>query len=273
MLRIRYSSEQAIYKLGKKFGCNPDHEALELLKLAQHHCLNVVGISFHIGSSCEDYDAYCDAIKVTRQIFDAAQEIGFRFRILDLGGGFPGDTFDRIDEFSWKINNALDKNFPIEKFPQLKIISEPGRYFVESAFTLVCMIHSRKVIKESDGKIQEVMYYLNEGVYSNFLFIPLGPEIVDPQIMRENRSDEKFLTTLWGKMSWNFDSYMILLASISGPTCDSTDVVCQDIELELLKIGDVFYFKSMGAYTIPLRTPFNGFGVTEILHLINFDDR
>lgn len=199
MLRIRYSSEKAKYKLGKKFGCDPITEAPELLKLAKTFNLRVVGISFHIGSSCEDYDVYCEAIKVSRHIFELGSDIGFEFDILDLGGGFPGDSFTRVDEFSGKINRALDENFPVQEFPQLKIFSEPGRYFVESAFTLVASIHSRKVTKDADGSIQDVMYYLNEGVYSNFLFLPLGPETVEPHILCENRSCTKFKTTIWGK--------------------------------------------------------------------------
>lgn len=127
MLRIRYSSEKAKYKLGKKFGCNPRTEAPELLKLAKSFNLNIVGISFHIGSSCEDYDAYVEAIKVSREVFDVAREIGFKLTLLDLGGGYPGDSFTRIDEFAGMINSALDRNFPRREFPDLEICSEPGR--------------------------------------------------------------------------------------------------------------------------------------------------
>jgi ornithine decarboxylase len=198
VLRIRYSSEKAKYKLGKKFGCDPTTEAPELLKLAKNLNLNVVGISFHIGSSCEDYDTYCEAIQVSRQIFELAETFGFHFNILDMGGGFPGDNFQRVDEFSVKINKSLEENFPHEEFRDLRVFSEPGRYFVESAFTLVAEIHSRKVSRDSDGNIMDVMYYLNAGVYSDFLFVPLGPETVEPKIMAVNRSTEKFKTTLWG---------------------------------------------------------------------------
>jgi ornithine decarboxylase len=59
---------------------------------------------------------------------------------------------------------------------------------------------------------------------------------------------------------------------VSGPTCDSTDVIAQDIDLELLKIGDIIYFNCMGAYTIPLRTPFNGFELTKVQYFIDFND-
>lgn len=199
MLRIRHSSEKAKYKLGKKFGCDPTTEAPELLKLAKILDLNVVGISFHIGSSCEDYYAYCEAIKISRHLFRIAESIGFDLNILDLGGGYPGDNFSKIDEFSRKINKALDENFPMMEFFGLRILSEPGRYFVESAFTLVAGIHSRKLTKDFDGNVQEVMYYLNEGVYSNFLFVPLGPETVEPLILNEKHSDVKFKSTLWGE--------------------------------------------------------------------------
>lgn len=196
-----------MYKLGKKFGCNPTTEAPELLQLAKSFNLNVVGISFHIGSSCEDYDVYCEAIKVCREIFKIAEKIGFYFDMLDLGGGFPGDDFCKINEFSAKINKSLEENFPIQKFPELKIISEPGTYFVKSAFTLVTSIHSRKISRSTDSSIEEVMYYLNEGIYSNFLFIPIGPETVEPKLLSENRSSSKFKSTLWGKkrkrIEWN----------------------------------------------------------------------
>lgn len=199
VLRIRYSSDQARYKLGKKFGCDPQSEAVHLLKTSRELKLNVVGISFHIGSSCEDFETYCEAIKVSRNIFEIGKVIGYKFQILDIGGGYPGDSFTRINEFSGMINKSLDENFPTTDFPNLKIISEPGRYFVESAFSLVAQIHSRKVTKNVEGKIQEVMYYLNEGVYSNFMSIPLGPEIVEPKILKENLSTLKYPTTLWGK--------------------------------------------------------------------------
>lgn len=212
ILRIRYSSEKAKYKLGKKFGCHPNSEAIELLKLAKKHNLNVVGLSFHIGSSCEDYDVYCEAIKVCRKLFDAAlDEVGFDFKILDIGGGFPGDSFNRINEFYGKINNSLEDNFPIEIYHDMKVFAEPGRYFVESAFTLLTFIQSRKVIKDqTSGEIQEIMYYLNEGVYSNFLFIPLGPEEVEPHVMKSKRSNLKFNTTIWGWFNRIFIDHLSL---------------------------------------------------------------
>jgi ornithine decarboxylase len=73
-------------------------------------------------------------------------------------------------------------------------------------------------------------------------------------VLASKRSDVKFKTTLW------------------GPTCDSTDKICEDIQLELLDIDDVLYFENMGAYTIPLNTRFNGFQSSKITYFINYDD-
>lgn len=199
VLRIRFSSDKAKYKLGKKFGCDPVTEAPELLGLAKRLNLKVVGISFHVGSSCEEFTVYGGAVEASRKVYGIAEALGFKIRLLDLGGGYPGDTFQRIDEFSGLINEALAKYFPLQEFPELQVISEPGRYFVESAFTLVSLIHSKKISKSANGDIEEVMYYLNEGVYSNFLFIPLGPETVEPKVLEKNRSDRKFKSTLWGE--------------------------------------------------------------------------
>lgn len=210
MVRIRCSSDKARYKLGKKFGCDPEVEAVTLINLARDLGLNVVGISFHIGSSCEDFEGYAKAIEVSRQLYEVATSMGFQFRLLDIGGGYPGENFQRIDEFSAVINRALDENFPIEDFPKLEIISEPGRYMVESAFILVAMVHSRKVIKNANGDIEAVMLYLNEGVYSNFLAIPLGPEFFEPIILPGKVSETKFKTTIWGKDT-TFDELKFLL--------------------------------------------------------------
>jgi ornithine decarboxylase len=155
--------------LGLKFGCKPENEASCLLKKAKTMGLTVIGLSFHIGSSNEDYEAYCRAIHRARRLFDEAEEIGFKFTFLDIGGGFPGHNFEAINSFSTYINSSLDEEFPAHEFPDLRIISEPGTYFVKSAFTLASQIHSRKISRTLDGGIEQIMYYLGEGLFSSFL--------------------------------------------------------------------------------------------------------
>lgn len=58
----------------------------------------MVGISFHVGSGCMDPPIYSKAIKTARKLFDYAEKVGFDFKLLDIGGGFPGDTGTSIEQ-------------------------------------------------------------------------------------------------------------------------------------------------------------------------------
>lgn len=214
VLRLRPETNKARYDLGKKYGCHASTEAPELLQTAKSLGLNVVGTSFHVGSCCEDYDAWCDAIKSSREVFDVAKTVGFKFTLLDIGGGLLGDNFTRIENFGCKVSKSIDENFPIDEFADLKVIAEPGRYFVESAFTLAASVHSRKLSKSADTV---VMYYINEGIYSSFLYSVIGSEVFKPEVLKENRSSEKFNSTIWGENCETFFSkFLVLKAFMSS---------------------------------------------------------
>ncbi|MEO0366887.1 MAG: type III PLP-dependent enzyme, partial [Pseudomonadota bacterium] len=44
---------------------------------------------------------------------------------------------------------------------------------------------------------------------------------------------------------------------LAGPTCDSIDIVAEDIELPELTAGDLIIGHEMGAYTAATKTRFN----------------
>lgn len=48
--------------------------------------VQMIGISFHVGSGCEDAPAYGRGIKAARKLFDIAKTIGYDFKLLDIGG-------------------------------------------------------------------------------------------------------------------------------------------------------------------------------------------
>lgn len=58
----------------------------------------MIGISFHVGSGCMDPPVYAKAIQTARKLFDFAEAIGYNFKLLDIGGGFPGDNDTDIKE-------------------------------------------------------------------------------------------------------------------------------------------------------------------------------
>lgn len=76
--------------LGKKHGAEPNNEARKLFTVAKSLNLNVMGVSFHIGSGSKDFTIYEDAIACARQVFNMGSEMGFKLELLDIGGGFPG---------------------------------------------------------------------------------------------------------------------------------------------------------------------------------------
>jgi ornithine decarboxylase len=52
---------------------------------------------------------------------------------------------------------------------------------------------------------------------------------------------------------------------VAGPTCDSIDVVSEDIMLPELDIGDLVVARQIGAYTIATATDFNFFPRAKVL--------
>ena len=59
--------------------------------------LNVIGVSFHVGSVCANPAAYAQAVSWSKEIFDHAAILGLKLKLLDLGGGYPGHKGSLID--------------------------------------------------------------------------------------------------------------------------------------------------------------------------------
>lgn len=70
--------------------------------------LQLIGISFHVGSGCQDIPIYAEAISTARKLFDFAESVGFKLRLLDIGGGFPGDKNTDIAPVWHRENNTTN---------------------------------------------------------------------------------------------------------------------------------------------------------------------
>lgn len=92
ILRIITDDSGSQCRLSSKFGAPRQHWR-ELLGEAKKAGLQVVGVSFHVGSGCRDAEKYEMALRDAKELFKLAeQEYGFDMKILDIGGGFPGET-------------------------------------------------------------------------------------------------------------------------------------------------------------------------------------
>ncbi|KAG9510081.1 Antizyme inhibitor 2 [Fragariocoptes setiger] len=259
VLRIKGDDSHSRCKFNVKFGADLE-KAYDLLSLASKLYLNVVGVSFHIGSDCDHPSVYTDVIARCRYVFDLGAKLGHKMTILDIGGGFPGNDNAPIpfEQHARIINRALDIYFPkVDDHgneTNVTIIAEPGRYYVASAFTLAAMVIAKRVETLPDGQ-ECFMYYLNDGVYGAFNNTIFEHATAEPSPLLDEGELYKRnirLSTLW------------------GPTCDSIDCVKRDFYFPELNIGEWLVFPNMGAYTCCVATTFNGF---ERAKLIIADDK
>lgn len=217
VLRVLTDNSRSICNLGLKFGANLDRVPA-MLQLAKDLDLDIAGVSFHVGSGCFDAQAFADAVAVAKAVFNIGEQYGFKFNLLDLGGGFPGsdNTSVRFKDIAHVLNKALDSHFPAADFGHLKIIAEPGRYFVSASHTLAVSVIAKRTIMPS-GAISTAagsslssaascpaaaaaaaiaasnatpgdgaptfMYYVNDGVYGSFNCILFDHAVVQPHIL------------------------------------------------------------------------------------------
>ncbi|KAG2204227.1 hypothetical protein INT46_008842 [Mucor plumbeus] len=271
VLRILTDDSMSLCQLGLKFGA-PLHTVQHLLETAKELNLNIVGVSFHVGSGCLDENAFGDAVVRAKNVFDQAKSMGYDFKFLDVGGGFPGaDVKDGItfEKVAAVLGPIVDRLFPKD----IRVIAEPGRYYVASAFTLTANIIGRRtnmaLIEQSVDSSPsspvtttnpEYMYYVNDGMYGSFNCIIFDHQVVHPKVLMK---DELFV---FGQdlPEAQYES------SVWGPTCDSIDCLNKSVRLPKLEPGDWLYYENMGAYTICAASQFNGFRKSEVLYTNTF---
>ncbi|XVE89867.1 hypothetical protein DITRI_Ditri20bG0029300 [Diplodiscus trichospermus] len=93
LIRIKVpETSGATFRFGSKFGALPE-EIIPLLQAAQAVQLNVVGVSFHIGSRAINFHAFEEAIAAAKTTFEAAAQLGMpKMNILNIGGGFTSGS-------------------------------------------------------------------------------------------------------------------------------------------------------------------------------------
>lgn len=254
LLRLTTDDRASICRFSKKFGC-PVAEAPKLLKLAHELGLYVAGVSFHVGSGCGDPAAYTTALDHAYCVFQAAKSFGMPdMDIIDIGGGFPGDTggyggpgMPTFQDLARGIRTgieSIEKNLAAEgrSLCSVRFIAEPGRYFVSASTAIVTKVYSRK---GGDDAYQAL--YVDDGVYGSFNNVvydhatPIPKRISFPD--ESPRCSEPIPTAVF------------------GPTCDGLDQMCslENTVLERCDVDDWLIWENMGAYTHTASFVFNGY--------------
>ena len=238
ILRLIVDDSKSICKFNSKYGTKLE-EVEELLNICKTLKLDVVGFSFHVGSGCSDSGVFYEAIHDCKKAVEIANHLNIQCSIIDIGGGFPGNI-QKFEEIAKSINSAMNDFFSEElENNTIRFIAEPGRYFAEKTHTLVLNIIGKKKIKDKDGETI-IIYYLNDGMYGSFNCIYFDHS--NPVIMPFNERDGK-----------------LHRSRLFGPTCDSMDLITENIMLPELALGEWVYVENFGAYTIAASSNFNGF--------------
>jgi ornithine decarboxylase len=238
LIRVSFRSPGAVVDLSRKFGCDPE-AVKDLLKLAAELHIKIDGLSFHVGSQAADSSMTVHAIEVCKGLLQDALSTGHEASVLDIGGGYPVDYLNRsmpIEEFCAPIRAAL-ASLPAG----VRVIAEPGRYISAPAAIAVSSVMGRAL---RDG---QWWYYLDDGLYGSY----------SGQMYDHARYPVEALVA-------DGPTFPSVLA---GPTCDSIDVIKEQLQLPKLDIGDLIVGRVMGAYTWASASEFNFFPRATVLGL------
>ena len=260
LLRITVADADAQCPMSHKFGC-PSTGWRALLSTSQALELNLVGVHFHAGSGCSNFDAYREAVEDAAALFSLAADFGFSFSVLDVGGGYPGE-FDSPSFVS--IAKIIRSTIAGQRcFDGARILAEPGRFFSCASQVLAARVIGVKGVEcalpdfvphaldpypslsptdlhtlaESNVKLQ---YFLNTSVYG--MLSSMIYDHVDPELIVASQPGQPLLDSI-----------------VFGHSCDGIDVIKETVKLPPLKCGDLVFIPNVGAYTQVSASGFNGF--------------
>ncbi|CAJ0916976.1 unnamed protein product, partial [Mesorhabditis belari] len=244
VIRISASSSQSISDLSVKFGADPEEEAPEIIKIGAKEGINIHGISFHVGTGCEDPAAIPRALRAVKKLILMGREAGHEMKLVDIGGGFNGYNDQKFRECAAGARPTIEA---LKEELDLRFIAEPGRYIVAPCASICVNVQLGKEVSAAkitgnpaDKDKRGIEYYITSSVFGTFVCCWYG------YLNSEGRplfpkGGEQFVSRIW------------------GPTCDSKDQIETNKMMERLVCGDWIYYDFKGAYTTVYEAPFNGF--------------
>lgn len=237
LLRVSFRSDTATVDLSRKFGCAPE-QVKSLVIQARELGVHIRGLSFHVGSQSTSSDTHVNAIqRCSALITEINAELNNPMNVLDIGGGFPVDYAQSgldMDAFFKPISEALNV-LPDD----INVIAEPGRFLVAPAAFSISTVSG----KAKRGDYQ--WYYMDDGIYGCYSGQLFDHVTYPLQILN---SDENRQASI-----------------LAGPTCDSIDIIAEDIALPDLAEGDLLIGHMMGAYTHATATRFNSLAGAKVI--------
>lgn len=231
-VRLSVDNTGSGWPLSGKFGIGV-HDAVSLLEKASKSGLTPAGLTFHVGSQCENVDNWRAALNRCADVWRLAKERGMELTLLNIGGGVPATYVNRT--LSHREIGATILATITELVPgATRFIIEPGRSMVAEAGVLGASVIGTAM------RGGEKYVYLDIGVFNGLM---------------------ETYECFWYPIECHVDEARAAkreIVTLAGPSCDSVDVIVRGLSLPPLQVGDRVVFKSAGAYTNSYET-YNGF--------------
>ena len=233
-VRVAMPNSTARVSFNEKFGAEP-RDAIALLRAVQQHGAGAA-LTMHIGWQSIDPQSFAAGVRVLAGI---AAEARVQPQYLNVGGGFPTLLMPPalcIEDFFAAIRVARDQEANVCHTP---LRCEPGSALVTNGGAVLT-----QVLLVKEGAL-----YLNDGIYGAMAEL-LHSRMQPPTEVFTHDGEPRH------GPSRRF--------RVFGPTCDSFDVSPAPFDVPAgIREGDWLCLASMGAYSMPLITNFNGLGAHE----------
>ncbi|KAK8790861.1 hypothetical protein WA158_005492 [Blastocystis sp. Blastoise] len=205
-------------------------ESIELLQKAKDSNMKVTGLAIYYSETSNFV-----ALDYLNELFKLCKEKNFLFEQVH----FFGTDFVKLVEEEEKRKTFVStlKSYGSD----IVFSADAGIYLLAESYSCSAKIIGKKA-KIINGK-KQIMYYLDDGVYTSFFCVKLDNVELNPipiRIKSQSRGDELYQTTIW------------------GPTCDSIDCLGSHFSLPELDIDDWIVFDGVGYQCTTMSTGFNG---------------
>ena len=213
---------------GNKFGISIKtiKENAELLKSLDN--IEIESLSMHIGSQMTDAEPFYKAILVMKDLIGQVNSMGFNITDIDIGGGY-GVRYNR-DHSGFDFDKFKSESINLLKEMNLKVTTEPGRYFLAESGALIMRV---EYIKEELGR----KYVILDGGMNDYIRVAMYDAYneIYPLVKKDNVSNYDFV----------------------GPICESSDFFSYDRECSVLEQGDYVALLDAGAYGFSMSSNYN----------------
>lgn len=208
-----------------RFGFSSESNELEqaITNILQYKNIKLVGLHVHRTTLSRSVNVY---ERVANYVSNIAKKHSLDLKYIDIGGGFYGimEGKPTFDEYFKAIKKGLEAYFDLNL---ITIIVEPGNAIVASAVDFISSVIDVKKIRDfylitTDGSRNDLdPFYKKSKHFHTFIYNNSKTEVVPLQI-------------------------------VGGGTCLENDKIFEIENQNLLAVGDIIKYESVGAYTMTL---------------------